>query len=116
MDTGVCCTYISSSADGMKLVAAGVGTVIAPSGSGIAYSTDAGETWTQGFTPNPATYYAVASSASGANVVVVGGSRNGSIVYTSSDYGANWTQTLTSPIDHYSDRMRKEIRRENPPK
>src|SRR5437773_1755711 len=94
---------VASSADGIKLVAAGRGN-----GSynealphPIYTSADSGMTWTQTSAPTNTTIWSsVASSANGTKLAAVGqsfdfntGGRSGGQIYTSADSGMTWTQT-----------------------
>jgi hypothetical protein len=101
---------LASSSDGTKLVA--VNRATDATSSGIYTSSDSGVTWTK--TNAPAISYGypyssgtrwqrVASSSDGKNLVAV---INGSIgpttgIWTSSDYGVNWTKT-SAPAANWS--------------
>jgi hypothetical protein len=79
---------VASSYDGTKLVAVMNGGV-----GEIAYSIDSGAQWVTNTSASGAPageWYSVASSASGSTMAAV---NYGGYIYTSSSYGAGWTQT-----------------------
>jgi photosystem II stability/assembly factor-like uncharacterized protein len=77
--------YITSSADGMKLAAAGGST-------GLILSTDGGASWTAQTAPGGSNLLLkIASSADGTKLVTGGYFNPGSKIYTSTDSGATWT-------------------------
>ncbi len=85
---------VASSADGTKLVAAGID--IQSGGAFIYTSSDSGATWTQTTAPQQL-WTSLASSADGTKLVATGLDSNGNgCTYMSSDSGATWTQT-TAP-------------------
>ena len=85
---------VVSSADGMKLVGAGID--VHSGGFFIYTSSDSGATWTQTTAPQQS-WHALASSADGTKLVATGlDSAGNGCTYTSSDSGATWTQA-TAP-------------------
>ena len=85
-------TCVASSADGNRLAA---GNSFG-SGSSIILSTNAGATW---FSPatSVANCTALAMSSDGSRIVAV---VKGGRIYTSSNYGTNWTVVSTSPVNN----------------
>lgn len=81
--------YIASSADGMKLAAAGGST-------GLLLSTDGGASWTAQTAPGGSNLMLkIASSADGTKLVTGGYFNPGTKIYTSTDSGATWTARAT---------------------
>ena len=95
---------VASSADGIKLVAAGRGSDIDAKAlpHPIYTSADLGMTWTQTSAPTNTTIWSsVASSANGTKLAAVGQSfdfntaeRTGGQIYTSADSGMTWTEVF----------------------
>jgi hypothetical protein len=90
--TNMECLAVASSADGSKLVVAGVDATAAVYGTGMIYtSTDFGNTWISNGVPSPPTgeyWDGVASSADGARLVAV--SQGVCSIFTSTNSGVTW--------------------------
>jgi hypothetical protein len=97
-------TSVASSADGTKLVAAGLDSGAVAIFGDIYTSSNSGATWAQASAPSQ-TWTSVASSADGTKLVAVAGAYYGNMstgyIYTSSDSGATWTQT-SAPLQTWT--------------
>ena len=88
---------VSSSADGSKLAAVVRGNAQATNGGSIYISTNSGAVWTQANAPTNLRWTSIASSADGRKLAATDEATwvvNHFVydsVYTSDDYGANWT-------------------------
>jgi hypothetical protein len=86
---------VSSSADGVKLLAVGAPVV----GSGIYFSADSGATWLTNNLPQQ-NWSSGASSSDGTKLVVVAdgfGASSPGVIYTSTNSGASWIQSSNAP-------------------
>jgi hypothetical protein len=87
LNRGIQADSVAISADGKRLIAVARGTTAVDGLSHVYTSTNGGQDWVERTLPTAEEWSGVASSADGANLVVVGPSS----IYASTDGGGTWT-------------------------